>query len=230
MVKNENKIPFQKTRISNSIVIGGMIAFGKSTLAQQLLKHYKNAVFIPELDPQDDLWPLLLKKMYQRDNDNLYASLFQLYFMIKRFDRYKDAIRKHEFTIFDRSVFEDWLFAKENLNNPFLFNYYEGTFLGICNQTIYHYGIPKLYVILDGDWELFKERLFKRNRQVEIENFQKNEIYFHRLLNQYTSFLVDTCKNFGIEYIVVDAKLPAETKIKMVVDKLNEINNRKKEY
>ncbi len=227
MFSEDKELSYRKIKIANAVVVGGMIALGKTTLAQSIVKVFPNASFCPELDDDDELWPILLKKMYERSDDNLYSSLFQLYFVIKRFYAYKAHINQNRLTVFDRSIFEDWLFAKENLNNPFLFNYYKGTYMGICNQTIYEVGVPKLYVILSGDLELFKQRLFKRNRKVEIENYEKNKVYFARLLEQYESFMVNTCKNFGIEYLIVDAKLPGEVKTKMVLDKLKEIDSRK---
>ena len=220
----ENKLTFKKIKTSNSIVIGGMIALGKTTLANALMKHFKNSRWVPELDQKDKLSLLLLEKMYERSDDNLYASLFQLYFVIKRFDTYKKNANQKQLTIFDRSIFEDWLFAKENLNNPFLFNYYQGTFGGICNEVVYETGVPKLYVILTGNWELFKKRIFKRNRPCEVNNYKKNEIYFHRLLIQYESFLVNTCKNYGISYIVIDASLSVKKEVQLILNKLKTLN------
>ena len=156
----------------------------------------------------------------------MYASLFQLYFVIKRFDNYKKhVLNSNQMTIFDRSIFEDWLFAKENLNSSYLFGYYEGTFRGIANEIVYDIGVPKLYIILKGSWDLFKRRIYERARPAEIDNFEKNEIYFHRLLNQYEEFLVSTCKNFGIEYVVIDAALPVDEKVKMVVEHLKRVDS-----
>lgn len=222
---SENKeLKFKPIKVTNAIVIGGMIALGKTTLANALIKHYPEGKWIAELDENDQLANLLLNKMYERDDNDLYGSLFQLYFVIKRFSTYKKNVSKEQLSIFDRSIFEDWLFAKENLNNSFLFGYYEGTFKGIANEVVYDVGVPKLYVILTGTWELFKKRLFQRNRKCEIDNFERNETYFHRLLDQYESYLVSTCKNFGIDYIVVDASLELEEKTKMIIKKLDEIN------
>ena len=221
----DNQIRFKKIKYTNSIVIGGMIAMGKSTLAEAIIQHYPKATWVPEFDPSDDLCQMLLKKMYERDDNNMYASLFQLYFVIKRFDNYKKhVLHNKQMTIFDRSIFEDWLFAKENLNNSYLFGYYEGTFRGIANEIVYEIGVPKLYIILKGNWDLFKSRIYKRGRPAEIDNFEKNEIYFHRLLNQYEEFLVSTCKNFAIDYVIVNAELEIEEKVKIVVEKLKQID------
>lgn len=78
-------------------------------------------------------------------------------------------------------------------------------------------------MLLDGDWNLFKERIYKRNRAVEIENFDKNETYFKRLLELYTSYMINVCKDFGIDYIVLDAANTVEQNVKSVQEKLKSL-------
>lgn len=214
---------FKNIKVSNSIVIGGMIAFGKSTLAEAFHKSLKNSRVIYELDDKDNLMMLLLDKMYQRTNNNLYGSLFQLYFVLNRFDNFKNNCNHESLTIFDRSIFEDWLFASLNIDKPSVFNYYNSLWESVCNELIYHHGVPKLYVILDGDWELFKARVYHRNRAVEIENFAKNELYFQHLLSIYKNYLIGVCQDFGIEYLVLDANLGIDEKVALVEKKLKEI-------
>ncbi len=218
---------FKRVKISNSICIGGMIAFGKSTLTESLKNKYdKNANVVFELDEDDNLMMMLLEKMYQRENNDLYGSLFQLYFVLNRFENYKKNANLDRLTIFDRSIFEDWLFARENINSPSVFHYYNSLWESVCRELIYDYGVPKLYIILDGDWELFKKRIYQRNRKVEIDNFEKNENYFKQLLLKYADYLVSACKDFGIDYIVVDANLEQEDKIALIDQKLQEIEKR----
>lgn len=216
---------FKKNRLSNSIVIGGMIAFGKSTLAEALHNTYKPSNVVYEMHDDDQLMNLLLAKMYERENNVLFGSLFQLYFVLNRFSNYKNNCNQKDLTIFDRSIFEDWLFAHANIDKPSVFSYYDGLWQGICKELVYEHGVPKLYVILDGDWELFKERIYKRNRAVEIENFDKNETYFKRLLELYTSYMTNVCKDFGINYLVLDAHQPVEVSVAAVQKKLQELED-----
>ena len=221
--KKEVFIPKHKSiKVANNIVIGGMIAFGKSTLSEALHKAIQPSQIVFELDDNDQLMMLLLDKMYQRSNNVLFGSLFQLYFVLNRFENYKSNCNQPELTIFDRSIFEDWLFARENINKPSVFNYYNSLWENVCQELIYEFGVPKLYVILDGDWELFRERIFLRNRKVEIDNFTKNEDYFRHLLSIYKEYLIGTCKDFGIKYLVVDAKMELEDKVKLIQDALKE--------
>lgn len=214
----------KQIKVANNIVVGGMIAFGKSTLAEALHDTLKPSKIVFELDNDDQLMMLLLDKMYQRSNNVLFGSLFQLYFVLNRFENYKTNCNSSELTIFDRSIFEDWLFARENINKPSVFNYYNSLWENVCQELIYEYGVPKLYIILDADWDLFKERIFKRNRKVEIDNFTKNEDYFRHLLSIYKEYLVGTCKDFGINYLVVDARLELEDKVKLIQDELKKLD------
>ncbi|MCV3754214.1 deoxynucleoside kinase [Ureaplasma zalophigenitalium] len=216
---------FKKNRLANAIAIGGMIAFGKSTLAEALHKAIDNSRVIYELNEQDQLTQLLLQKMYERENNVLFGSLFQLYFVLNRFDNYKNNCNHENLTIFDRSIFEDWLFAHSNINKPSVFQYYASLWDGVCKELVYEQGVPQLYIILDGDWELFKERIYLRNRAVEIDNFAKNEDYFKNLLNKYTDYMINVCKDFGINYLVLDAHLTVDQLVNEVLKELKKIQN-----
>lgn len=218
------KPDLKKIKVSNSIVVGGMIAFGKSTLATEINKSLPGSKIVFELNDDDVLMNLLLQKMYERENNLLFGSLFQLYFVLNRFQNYKNNCNSKEITVFDRSIFEDWLFAHENIVRPSVFSYYDSLWKDVAYELIYQYGVPKLYVILTGDWELFKERLFLRNRKIEIENYQKNETYFRKLLEIYEDYMINVCKDFGIDYIIVDAKKPLEEKIDIVLKKLQSLD------
>lgn len=221
---NDNFKPdFKKIKVSNSIVIGGMIAFGKSTIAEALNSQIKDSRIIFELDDKDDLMMLLLEKMYERTNNNLFGSLFQLYFVLNRFENFKNNCNDKNLTIFDRSIFEDWLFAKLNIDKASVFLYYNSLWDSVCKELIYHHGVPKLYVILDGDWELFKKRIHQRDRKVEIDNFEKNELYFKNLLSIYKNYLVGVCEDYGINYLIIDAKEELDVKLAKINKALEEM-------
>lgn len=220
---NTLKPDLKKIKVSNSIVVGGMIAFGKSTLAKKINEAIKDSQIVFELNDEDQLMNLLLQKMYERENNVLFGSLFQLYFVLNRFQNYKNNCNNKNITIFDRSIFEDWLFAHENIVRPSVFSYYDSLWKDVAYELIYEYGVPKLYVILTGDWNLFKERLFERNRKIEIDNYKKNETYFRKLLEIYEEYMVNVCKDFGIDYILVDANKPLEEKVEIVLNKIKSI-------
>lgn len=221
---NALKPDLKRIKVSNSVVIGGMVAFGKSTLATKLHETLTGSKIIFELNDEDELTMLLLEKMYERTNNVLYGSVFQLYFVLNRFENYKLNANSKEITIFDRSIFEDWLFAHENIIRPSVFSYYNSLWKDITTELIYEHGVPKLYVILTGTWELFKKRLFERNRKIEIENFNKNKTYFKKLLEIYESYMVNVCKDFGIEYILIDASKELDEKLQITINKIKSLS------
>ncbi len=215
---------FKPIKRSNIIAIGGMIATGKTTLVEALAKKNKADILL-ELDENDDIQKSLLKGLYEKQN--IAACVFQLYFFLKRFDNYKNFVSNHKNVIVDRTIFEDRLFAHQNMvSDPVVFGFYDNMWREKVNELIYSVGVPKLYVILKSDWDLFVERLFKRNRQIEIENFENNLLYFKNLNEVYVDFLEQTCLTYGIDFITIDANVPTEKKIEMINKKLKEIDEK----
>ncbi|WP_300351412.1 deoxynucleoside kinase [Clostridium sp.] len=97
---------FQKIKVNNSIAIGGMVALGKSTLTDALSEAI-GANPIREIDSRDTLTTLLLESMYKRDGNNIYAPLFQIYFLLTRYNKYIEHSNDKQTAIFDRTIFED---------------------------------------------------------------------------------------------------------------------------
>ena len=218
-----SEIKFKKIKVANIIAIGGMIAAGKTTLVDELSKKL-NCDVLYELDDQDEIQKALLKGLYEKQD--IAPSVFQLYFFLRRFENYKKAANNKECVIVDRTVFEDRLFAHQNMSaDPITFTFYDNMWRDKINELVYSIGLPRLYVIIKIDWDTFKERLFKRDRKVETDNFEQNKQYFKTLNNNYIDFLTQTCVTFGIDYLVVDAKVPTEEKIKMINKKLEEVES-----
>ena len=186
-------------KASNIIVIGGMIAAGKSSLVGSL--PFKA---IQELDPNDELQNVLISKMYE--GDDIAKQVFQLDIMLSRFDKYKNAVQnKDNKFVFDRSIFEDWIFAKLLLSKiPNVWEYYDSIWNDKINEMVNELGIPELYLILDINWETFMKRIFIRNRKSEVDNFNKNESYFKELFSIYLVELKRMLDKYNIPYIIVD--------------------------
>lgn len=216
------KIEFKKIKVNNIVAIGGMIAAGKTTLVDEL-SAILNADVLYELDENDEIQNSLLKGLYEKRN--IAASVFQLYFLLNRFESYKKFSNHKKPVIVDRTIFEDRLFAHQNMtSDPLTFSFYDKLWYQKANELIYECGVPKLYIILDIDWITFKERLFKRNRAVEVENFNLNEDYFYNLNQVYVKFLKETCEVFGIDYLILDAKISNEDKINKILEHLKTID------
>jgi deoxyadenosine/deoxycytidine kinase len=175
--------------------VGGMIASGKSTLVNTLAERL-NLQKMDEFDKKDEVFNTLLKWLYEgRENVEM---LLQIYFLHKHWKTQREM--KGDIIV-DRHIIEHWLFAQINLaKHPEVLNMYNGLFHQYMND-IEH---PDLYIILDMDWDTFKERIMKRGREQEIENFGRNEDYFRFLMDDYVRKIVAQCEIYDIRYIVLD--------------------------
>jgi deoxyadenosine/deoxycytidine kinase len=87
----------------------------------------------------------------------------------------------------------------------------------------YTTGLPKLYVILNMDFKVFKERVMKRGRKSEVEEFSKNLEYFKLLHNGYDEKMIELCKIFNIPYLIIDANMKTVDQIKLINKKIKSI-------
>ena len=183
------------------ISVGGMIASGKSTLVKKL----GEALGLPvmeEFEKDDEVFNTLLKWLYEK-KDNV-EMLLQIYFI---HNHWLNQQKYEGHFIVDRDLIEHWLFAYHNLRNmPTIMNMYNGVFHSYMNQ-IKH---PDVYIILDVNWDQFKDRVLKRGREQEIENFELNQSYFQALIADYTQKILSQCSVYGIPYHVIDTNDKSE--------------------
>jgi deoxyadenosine/deoxycytidine kinase len=120
---------FKKVKIAKCIAVGGMISLGKSTIIKEL---EKDGIGIACYELAKDNGDHTRQKLHDILLEGLYAKtikpeLFQLAFVTDRFEQYKKMLseNKNDFILFDRTIFEDRLFAHQNmLDRPIQFNYY----------------------------------------------------------------------------------------------------------
>ena len=187
-----------KAKTINTIVIGGSVAMGKSTLAKKL-----GFTYVEELDNNDDFQQLLLKQMLE--GSEIAKPLFQLHLMIQRHINYKRKVLDNKVCVFDRSILEDKIFAKEHLEKfPEVFKYYLSFWNKNVEEMKKEIGMPKLYILLTCSWEVFKERIFKRNRDVEINTWNKNRSMFKKMHFEYIPYMEKVLTKLSIEYYVLD--------------------------
>lgn len=212
---------FKKQKEANCIAVGGMISAGKSTIVEAIVKKYKfEPIYELSSDP-NDLMYILLDRMYQREV--IAESVCQLQFLLNRFERYKLGLDHNPKVtkVYDRTIFEDRLFAFHNmLDQPTVYEYYEKLWRDQINQLIYEIGTPKMYFILSITWDKFLERLYKRNRAVEIKNFKKNEQYFKLLNKGYIEYLTSVCAAYRIPYVVIDVSDKEVPDTMKIIDKV----------
>lgn len=199
------------------IAIGGMIGSGKSTLTKNLAKAM-SFKYMEEYEKSDEVFNTLLKWLYEGVDD--VEMLLQVYFLHNHWKNQNEYDEGADLIV-DRDIIEHWIFAQENLKEkPEVNNMYNGLFHAYMNS---HHK-PDLYVILDIDWATFKQRVRKRGRKQEIENFDANADYFMSLIRDYVKKLKAQCDIYNIPYIVVDVNgLSEKETLSKVLDEVNNV-------
>ncbi|WP_029513455.1 deoxynucleoside kinase [Mycoplasmopsis primatum] len=209
------------------IGISGMIGSGKSTLTKNLYKHYKNSLFIEEFDEEDPIFNTFLKWCYKNEPNTDIA--FQSFIVESLTDTFKKKVnafsqenspaQSHIFL--DRFILEHYIFAAATLKKKEK-KYFEAF------DKLFHYIYdkscnPDFAIFIDIDWSTFKDRIFKRGRQVEIDNFYQNEEYFKDLHAMYLPYFKKILTKYNIPYYIIDSKNKND---KEVLDAaINIINN-----
>ncbi|WP_160726172.1 deoxynucleoside kinase [Bacillus sp. USDA818B3_A] len=221
-----------------SIVIGGMIGLGKTSVADTLNAHFKNKgieskVYYEAVD-DNPILPLYYELTPEELDARRIPFLLQLFFLNKRFKTVKECVNWLEpiYTIQDRSIYEDWYFAYVNKNlgriSDLEFKIYEEL---VDNMMEELKELPKkapdIMVYLKGSFETVIDRIMARGRSFEI-NPELKEYYFEVwkgydewVLNQYSAsevIVIDMDKTD-----VVKSKTDAVMVCEAVEEKLNEI-------
>jgi deoxyadenosine/deoxycytidine kinase len=171
-----------------SIVIGGMIGLGKTSVADTLNAYFRkngieSKVFYETVDDNP-----ILPLYYELTPDELDARripfLLQLFFLNKRFKTVKDCVSWSEpiYTIQDRSIYEDWYFAYVNKNlgriSDLEFKIYEDLVENMMEElNELPKKAPDLMVYLKGSFDTVIDRIMARGRSFEI-NPELKEYYF----------------------------------------------------
>ncbi|AKJ20602.1 deoxynucleoside kinase [Mycoplasmopsis synoviae] len=213
------------------IGISGMISSGKSTLSKNLNKHYKKSMLLNEFQEEDVVFNTMLDWFYKnRPHLNI---AFQAYVVEKHINEVQSIIRefnsknldKNSDIIFlDRFGAEHYVFAKvilEKLPKKIL-KAYEAIFKELVSKDDF----PELAIFLDVSFENFKERLFKRGREIEINTWSQNEEYFKKLHEVYKKTFIDIVNRYEIKYEIIDTNnlTPKQVELKAI-----EIINKYKE-
>lgn len=185
------------------IVIGGMIGLGKTTVAKILGRAFGSEVFYESVQGNKIL-PLFYESTPEEIQAKRYPFLLQLWFLNTRFHSIKEALYNDN-NVLDRSIYEDWYFARKNMElgriSPMEMEIYEGLLNNMMEELE---GCPKknpdLMVYLKGSFETVINRIQMRGRSFELG--QDKIDYYHFLWEGYD----DWVKNFykASDIIVVD--------------------------
>ena len=223
-----------------SIVIGGMIGLGKTSVADTLRAHFQNRgikskVFYEAVD-DNPILPLYYELTPEELDAKRIPFLLQLFFLNKRFKTVKDCINWQEpiYTIQDRSIYEDWYFAYVNRNlgriSDLEFKIYEELVENMMEElNELPKKAPDLMVYLKGSFDTVIDRIMARGRSFEI-NPELKEYYFEVwkgydewVINQYDASEVLIIDMDTTDVVKSDAD--AISVCLKVEEKLNEILN-----
>ncbi|MBN3534560.1 deoxynucleoside kinase [Mycoplasma procyoni] len=210
------------------IGISGMISSGKSTLTKSLVQKFPNSELLLEFSESDEVFNTFLKWFYEK-KENLTIG-FQTYIieshssifskMLKDFnEKNKNNTQKGHFFL-DRFSLEHYIFAKINLaqKDEKYMRAYDAAFKELITKE----ELPELAIFLDVTFETFKERFFKRERAVEVDNWEINKDYFEILHKNYKTIFEKLCKDYNLSYEIVDTNNLSEQEVEEKVIKIIE--------
>ncbi|WP_294386972.1 deoxynucleoside kinase [uncultured Clostridium sp.] len=212
------------------LVVGGMIGLGKSSVAKILGEHFNSDVFYESVD-DNPLLPLFYSESEEEIQRKRYPFLLQLYFLNTRFKSIKEAL-VNDNNVLDRSIYEDWYFAKKNMElgriSELEMNIYENLLNNMMEELE---SLPKkapdIMIYLKGSFETVINRINLRGREFEIDDSLKE--YYHFLWEEYDNWVnnyYNASEVLVIDMNVMDVVNNEDDKkklIEMVENKLKEV-------
>lgn len=153
------------------ICVGGMIGIGKTSVAELIAKELGSKVFYESVE-DNPILPLFYTAGPEEIAAKRYPFLLQLYFLQTRFAAIKEAYRQDD-NVLDRSIYEDWYFAKVNHDlgriSSLEMRVYEGLLTEMMREIdgLPYRKAPDLMVYLRADFETVLHRIGLRGRAFE---------------------------------------------------------------
>lgn len=149
------------------------IRAGKSSLAKIIGEHFGTDVFYECVD-NNPILPLFYTASDEEIQKKRYPFLLQLWFLNTRFKSIKEAL-VNENNVLDRSIYEDWYFAKVNKDlgriSDLEFEMYEGLLENMMEELDeLPKKAPDLMIYLTGSFETILDRIQKRGRGYELDS------------------------------------------------------------
>ena len=212
------------------IVVGGMIGLGKSSVAEILGNHFNSEVFYESVD-DNPILPLFYSESEEEILKNRYPFLLQLYFLNTRFKSIKEALYNDN-NVLDRSIYEDWYFAKKNMELGRISELEMNTYEGLLENMLEELKelpkkAPDIMVYLKGTFETVMKRINLRGRDFEVDENLKE--YYHFLWEDYDNWVnnhYNASEVLIIDMDTMDVVNNEDDKIKliqMVEEKLKQV-------
>ncbi|WUT00714.1 deoxynucleoside kinase [Streptomyces sp. NBC_00708] len=165
------------------ICVGGMIGIGKTSVAELIAKELGSKVFYESVE-DNPILPLFYTAGPEEIEAKRYPFLLQLYFLQTRFAAIKEAYRQDD-NVLDRSIYEDWYFAKVNHDlgriSSLEMRVYEGLLTEMMREIdgLPYRKAPDLMVYLRADFETVLHRIGLRGRAFEQD---EGLVEYYRML------------------------------------------------
>ena len=209
-----------------------MIGAGKSSLAKLLGEHLGSEVFYESVE-NNPILPLFYTASDEEIQKYRYPFLLQLYFLNTRFQSIKKAL-VHKNNVLDRSIYEDWYFAKVNRDlgriSELEFQIYEDLLNNMLEELEeLPKKAPDLMVYLTGSFETILKRIQDRGRGYEMD---QSLVEYYRVLWEGYDDWIQT-KYHASEVITIDIDKydyvnnpeDAQFVLTLITNKLKEIGN-----
>lgn len=182
-----------KGRDNYLLTVGGMIGAGKTTITDLIAKEVGFEAIYENVD-NNDILPLFYTASDKELDKYRYPFLLQLDFLDSRFSSIKSALNGNKNVIMDRSIYEDWYFAKINNEigdiSDLEFKIYEKLLFNMLEEIE---DMPKkspdLMIYLKISFEKTMERIGKRGRDFEQDKKLVN--YYKKLWEGYDDWVMN---------------------------------------
>lgn len=189
------------------VIVGGMIGIGKTTTSKMLGKETGLKVYYESVEGNKVL-PLFYTSSKEEKEKYRYPFLLQLSFLRSRFHAIKEALKNYN-AIMDRSIYEDYYFARKNFElgniNEMEMNLYEGLLSEMMDElNLLTKKSPDVMVYLHGSFETVLNRIKERGRSFELDSELVS--YYKFLYDGYDEWVHSSYKASPIISIDVDKK------------------------
>lgn len=205
------------------IILAGMIGAGKTSYTERLAKALGTEAFFEPVDNNP-----ILDKYYE--NQERYGFSLQIYFLNKRYRLIKEAYLENN-NVLDRSIYEDALFTKINLDNGNITSEEYEIYLDLLDNMMEELeGMPKkspdLLIYLDGSFEKILSNIERRGRSYEQPTEENGLLdYYQQLYNEYDNWYEEYSYGPKLrididKYNIVDRPEDWETVLQLIKDNI----------
>lgn len=195
-----------KGRGNTVLTVGGMIGAGKTTITNLVADELNFKPLYEKVD-DNDILPLFYTASAEESAKYRYPFLLQLEFLNSRYSTIKEALQSTKPIIMDRSIYEDWYFARINTDIGNISDLEFGLYEKLLNNMLEElHDLPKkspdLMVYLKISFEKTLERIGKRGREFEQDLALFD--YYKRLWESYDDWVMNHYDQSDILIIDMD--------------------------